>query len=86
MKGSVAWGKSHLALVLIGSGIINAFCFIPTVVTAFTGEMRQPVAKKELEARLMLVPTLLLAGIALLIGLCPGLVWPGVHAVVNRFF
>ncbi|NLB74250.1 MAG: monovalent cation/H+ antiporter subunit D family protein [Firmicutes bacterium] len=86
MKGSVAWGKSPLALVLIGSGMINAFCFIPTVVTAFTGEMCQPVAKKELEARLMLVPALLLAGIALLIGLCPGLVWPGVDAVVNRFF
>lgn len=86
MKGSVAWGKSPLALVLIVSGIINAFCFIPTVVTAFTGEMRQPVANKERDARLMLVPTLLLAGIALLIGLCPGLVWPGVDAVINRFF
>mgnify|MGYP000982995577 CR=1 FL=1 len=29
MKGSVAGGKWPLALVLIGSGIINAICFIP---------------------------------------------------------
>ena len=34
----------------------------------------------------MLAPTLLLAGIALLMGLWPGLVWPGVDAVVNWFF
>jgi multicomponent Na+:H+ antiporter subunit D len=30
MKGSVAGGRWPLALVLIGSGIINAICFIPT--------------------------------------------------------
>jgi len=42
MKGSVAGGKWPLALVLIGSGIINAICFIPTVVTAFKGERSLP--------------------------------------------
>ena len=86
MKGSVAQGKWPLALVLIGSGIINAFCFIPTVVSAFTGERGQPTAEKGGEVSLMLAPTLLLAGIALLIGLWPGLVWPGVEAVVDWFF
>jgi multicomponent Na+:H+ antiporter subunit D len=86
MKSSIARGTSHFALVLIGSGIINAFCFIPTVVNAFTGEMPEPISEKRLEAGFMLVPTLLLAGIALIIGLWPGLVWPGVNAVLNQFF
>lgn len=86
MKGSVAMGKWPLALVLVGSGMINALCFIPTVVAAFAGTRGQPRAETGKEARLMLAPTLLLAGIALLMGLWPGLVWPGVDAVVNWFF
>lgn len=86
MKGSVAGGRWPLALVLIGSGVINAFCFIPTVVAAFTGERGKPTAERGAEVSLMLAPTVLLAGIALLIGLWPGLVWPGVQAVVNWFF
>ncbi|MGI6131834.1 MAG: proton-conducting transporter membrane subunit [Bacillota bacterium] len=86
MKGSVAMGKWPLALVLVGSGMINALCFIPTVVSAFAGTPGQPRAETGREARLMLAPTLLLAGIALLMGLWPGLVWPGVDAIVNWFF
>ena len=86
MKGSVAQGKWPFALVLICSGIINAFCFIPTVVSAFSGERGQPTAEMGGEVSFMLAPTLLLAGIALLIGLWPGLVWPGVEAVVDWFF
>ena len=86
MKGSVAGGRWPLALVLIGSGIINAVCFIPTVVTAFSGERVQPNAERGGRVALMLIPTMLLAGIALLIGLWPGIVWPGVQAVVNWFF
>ena len=38
MKGSVAGGKWPLALVLIGSGILNAVCFIPVIVNTFQGE------------------------------------------------
>ena len=86
MKGSVAGGKWPLALVLIGSGVINAFCFIPTVVTAFTGKKGQPSLEQGGEVGLMLAPTLLLAGIAVVMGLGPGLVWPGVEAVVKWFF
>ncbi len=86
MRGSVAAGEWPLALVLIGSGIVNAFCFIPTVVAAFSGERHEPTTEKEGGIGLMLAPTLLLAGIALLIGIWPGLVWPGVDAVVNWFF
>ena len=79
-------GKWQLALVLIVSGLINAFCFIPTVVAAFAEKGEQPVLEKGSAMGLMLAPTLLLAGIALLIGLWPGLVWPAVEAVVNSFF
>lgn len=86
MKGSVAGGKWPLALVLIGSGVINAVCFIPTVVAAFRGERVQHNVEHGNRVTLMLAPTLLLAGIALLIGLWPGIVWPGVQAVVDRFF
>ncbi|MGI6517511.1 MAG: complex I subunit 5 family protein [Bacillota bacterium] len=86
MRGSVARGKWQFALVLITSGLINAFCFIPTVVAAFAGERGQPALEKGNETSLMLAPMLLLAGIALLIGLWPGLVWPGVEAVVDWFF
>ena len=86
MKGSVAGGGWPLAVVLIGSGIINAFCFIPTVVAAFSGERGKPAAQQGGELTLMLIPTMLLAGIALFIGLWPGVVWPGVQAVVNWFF
>jgi multicomponent Na+:H+ antiporter subunit D len=86
MKGSVAGGRWPLALVLIGSGIINAICFIPTVVTAFSGERAESNTERGSRVALMLVPTALLAAIALFIGLCPGIVWPGVEAVVNWFF
>ena len=86
MKGSVAGGRWPLALVLIGSGIINAICFIPTVVTAFSGERAESNTERGSRVALMLVPTALLAAIALFIGLCPGIVWPGVETVVNWFF
>lgn len=54
--------------------------------TAFRGERVQPNVEHGGRVALMLTPTLLLAGIALLIGLWPGIVWPGVQAVVNWFF
>lgn len=86
MKGSVAAGKWPFALVLIISGIINAICFIPTVVAAFRKTDTPSADEGGLRATLMLAPTLLLAAIALLIGLWPGIVWPGVEAVTNWFF
>lgn len=86
MKGSVAGGKWPLALVLIGSGIINAVCFIPTVVTAFSGEKVQSDKERGGRVALMLAPTVLLAAIAIFIGLYPGIIWSGVQAVVNCFF
>jgi len=86
MKGSVESGKWPLALVLIISGIINAICFIPLIVDAFRGERAQENSEKGTRVGLMLVPTLTLSMISLLIGLWPGIVWPGVQAVVNWFF
>ncbi len=87
--GGVASGSWPLALVLIISGIINAICFIPTVIAAFKGTApKRPRLETSGRVSLMLIPTLLLAGgIAVLIGLWPGIVWPGgVQAVVNSFF
>ncbi len=86
MKGSVAGGKWPLALVLIGSGIINAVCFIPVVINAFRGKRDRSDAKHEGRVTLMLAPTILLVVMALATGLLPGIVWPGVQAVVNWFF
>ena len=86
MKGSVESGRWPLAIVLIISGIINAICFIPLIVDAFRGERVKVNSEKGSRLNLMLVPTLILSMISLLIGLCPGIVWPGVQAVVNSFF
>jgi len=86
MKGSVAAGNWILALVLITSGIINAVCFIPIVVSAFSGENVRTHAERGGRAALMLVPTVVLAAIAILIGLYPGIIWTGVEAVVNSYF
>ncbi len=46
MKGSVAAGLWPLAVALIISGLINAECFIPTVVNAFRGERVGPNLEK----------------------------------------
>jgi len=89
MKGSVASGKWPLAVVLVISGFINAVCFIPVIVDAFRGEnFKTNTGNREKGKRVafMLVPTGILAGVSLLIGIWPGVVWPGVEAVVNWFF
>ncbi len=86
MKGSVEGGMWPLAVVLVISGIINAYCFIPVIVDAFRGEKVQGDTEKGSKVNLMLAPTLLLSMVSILIGLWPGIVWPGVEAVVNWFF
>ena len=86
MRGSAAGGIWPFALVLIVSGLINAFCFIPTVISAFTGERNQPVLEKGARVSLMLAPTALLAALSVLIGLWPGMLWPSVESVVRSFF
>lgn len=86
MKGSVESGRWQLAVVLILSGIINAFCFVPVIVDAFRGEKVEGNLEKGRRHSLMLLPTVILAIVSLLIGLWPGIVWPGVMAVVNWFY
>jgi multicomponent Na+:H+ antiporter subunit D len=86
MRGSVDGGIWPLALVFVISGIINALCFIPTVVTAFKERKTAPSRETGSKSAFMLVPTLILAFIAVFIGLWPGSVWPGIQAVINRFF
>lgn len=86
MKGSVESGRWPLAVVLIISGIVNAICFIPVIIDAFRGERVGSNNKKGTRFNFMLVPTLILSAISLLIGLWPGIIWPGVEAVVNSFF
>ncbi|MGO1469671.1 MAG: complex I subunit 5 family protein, partial [Tissierella sp.] len=86
MKGSVESGRWPLALVLVISGIVNAVCFIPVIVDAFRGKRVEKDMEKGTSLKLMLVPTMILSTISLLIGLWPGIVWPGVEAVVNSFF
>ena len=47
MQGGVEGGRWQVAVVLICSGIVNAFCFIPTVVDAFRGKRTEGVLNKE---------------------------------------
>lgn len=86
MMGSVESGKWPFAIVLIISGIINAFCFIPVIIDAFHGEKTQKVTEKGSKVKLMFIPTLTLSIVSIFIGIWPGIVWPGVMAVVNWFF
>lgn len=86
MKGSVAGGKWPLALVLIGSGIINAICFVPVIINSFKGERSMQNYEQGGKVNLMLAPTVFLVVTALIIGIFPGLVWPGVQAVINCFY
>ena len=86
MKGSVEAGKWPLAVVLIISGILNAICFVPAIVNAFNRVSTKTCEEKGSRVSLMLAPTLALVMIALFIGLMPGIIWPGVEAVVNWFY
>lgn len=86
MKGSVAGGMWPLAALLVISGLINAICFIPTVVEAFRGERVEAHKEKGKKFFLMFVPTMALAMISVLIGLIPGLLWPVAQTVINWFF
>lgn len=86
MKGSVAGGMWPLAVLLVISGLINAICFIPTVVEAFRGERVDAHKEKGKKFTLMFIPTVALAMISVLVGLIPGLLWPVVQTVINWFF
>jgi len=86
MKGSIEGGIWPMALVLIGSGIINAVCFIPLIIKAFRGKRLQSTPEMESRFTVMLAPTLTLTAVSIIIGLIPGVVWPGVQAVVDWFF
>lgn len=93
MKGSGAGGKWAFALVFIISGIINAVCFIPTVVNAFKGkkdiafeDKDSKQGEREIRVAIMLIPTGVLAVTSLFIGLLPGVLFPWVQAVVDWFF
>ena len=108
MKGGVAGGKWPLALVLITSGILNAFYFVPIIVTAFQDKPQEALgrggqggksgrqgkrgkhsgqkARSRSSVGYMLAPTLVLVVTSLVMGLLPGLIWPGVETVVNSFF
>jgi formate hydrogenlyase subunit 3/multisubunit Na+/H+ antiporter MnhD subunit len=72
--------------MLVISGIINAICFFPVIINAFRGENTKTSIEKGSRISLMLAPTLILVIIALFTGLIPGIVWPGVEAVVNWFY
>lgn len=86
MKGSVAGGMWPFALVLAVSGLINAACFIPVAVEAFRGDKTPSCIKKDSRTALMFAPTVVLVVIAIVTGLVPGIVWPGVEAVTDWFF
>ncbi len=85
MKGGISAGGWPFALSLIISGLINAVCFIPTVIIAFSGK-RVPAKEGSRKIYLMLLPSLTLAGLALLLGFFPGLVWSGIMQVVQEMF
>lgn len=86
MRGSLATGYWMLLVVLLVSGLLNAFYFIPITVSAFTGQSDLAPRHKTRKLSLMLVPTLILAVLGIVLGLWPGLTKPLVQAVVAQFF
>ena len=86
LRGSLATDSWILLVVLLVSGILNAFYFIPLTVSAFSGQAKLSPRKRTKLLWSMLAPTLVLAVLGVVLGLWPGLVWPLVSAVVNQFF
>lgn len=86
MRGSVSGGFWPLAAVLILSGLLNVFCFIPFTVKAFLGERPKDAGSAEGKALFLLLPILVLTAVALFTGFFPGILWPGVEASVRGFF
>jgi len=86
LRGSLATNFWVLLVVLLGSGFLNALYFVPITISAFTGKSDLEPCHKSNALWLMLVPTLVLAGLGLVFGLWPGLPLPLVNAVVAQFF
>ncbi len=86
MKGSVESGFLLPALALIFSGILNAVCFIPMIVSSFKGDRDATLIKRDKSFYLMLVPTIVLVLGSIVAGFWPGSIWYGVTSVVNSFF
>ncbi len=86
MKGAIQSGSVSLALVLIISGIINAACFVPVIISAFSGEKAAARKRADKSLVLMIAPTVVLVVLSVIIGLWPGLVWQGVEYVAKGFF
>lgn len=88
MQGSTVSGYWPLVIVLLISGLLNAFYYLPIVVSAFTKNTTnhlQPI-KLGTNGFLMLVPTILLVMTALALGIWPQLCMPLVNSVIDYFF
>lgn len=86
LQGSLITNSSVLLVVLLFSGLLNAFYFIPITISAFTGKSELKPVTRTNSLIFMLAPTLVLAAVALIFGLWPGLTLPLVDAVVAQFF
>lgn len=86
MRGSLTADSWIMLVVLLFSGLLNAFYFIPITISAFTGKADVEPVKRNAQLLFMLVPTLMLAALAVVFGLWPGLTMPLVDAVVAQYF
>lgn len=86
LQGSLFGDAWLLLVVLLLSGLLNALYFLPITVAAFTGNSKGAPVKRSKPLLLMVVPTLVLAALALVFGLWPGLTSPIVDSVVAQFF
>ena len=86
LRGTLQTDSWMLLVVLLLSGLLNAFYFIPITVKAFTGKTELASVPRSNSLLLMLIPTVVLAALALIFGIWPGLTLPLVDAVVAQFF
>ena len=86
LRGTLQTDSWMLLVVLLLSGLLNAFYFIPITVKAFTGKTELASVPRSNSLLLMLIPTVVLAALALIFGIWPGLTLPLVDAAVAQFF
>lgn len=87
LRASTLGGYWPLVVILLVSGLLNAFYYLPIIVSAFTKSTNaEPEHKLGRNGLLMLVPTIILVAAALALGFWPNLSMTLVDSVVEYFF
>jgi len=83
-RGAAVWAAIPAAIVLAMAGALALACFTKAAAVVFLGAPRTQAAEHPHESgTLMRAPMLVMAGVCVIIGLAPVLVWPAVARAVG---